>query len=110
MTRLFAFTLLLAACFPQPHVDVQPDGDGGYPPIGSTADSHPDDSPEAASSPCGKACANLKKIACPDGASPNCYRGCVKQASLERIPVTCWIDATTVAAARACGPQLRCIP
>ena len=69
----------------------------------------PDGSEEAAKSPCGRACAHLKDIACPEGVSRNCYRGCVKQASLQRIPITCWTEAKDAAAARACGPQLRCI-
>ena len=80
-----------------------------YPADGQIVVTYADDSPEALGSPCGRACSNLKALGCPEGKSSLCYRACVKQASLERIPVTCWTNAKTQDAARACD-RLRCLP
>ena len=83
---------------------VEPDypAAGQLPPI-----AYAEGSAEAEASPCGKACANLKEIPCPEGLSKACYRACVKQASLERVPITCWTHAKTPAEARECG-LVRC--
>lgn len=82
---------------------VEPD----YPARGQLPPELLPDGDEARRSPCGQACEHLRAIGCPEGLSSSCYRGCVKQASLERIPVKCWTEASTQDAARACG-LLRC--
>lgn len=105
MKRL-ALALLLAACYRDNDPNLPPVY-GDYPANRLPPELLPDGSPEAASSPCGKACANLKALACPEGLADSCYRGCVKQASLMKIPATCWTDAKDQPTARACG-GLRC--
>jgi hypothetical protein len=103
-TILLASLLVLVGCPLHDPAPVSPDYPGGN----DIVETFPDDSPEAARSPCGKACAHLKALSCPEG-GPTCYRACVRQVRLERIPVACWTSAPTVADVRACGPQLRCL-
>lgn len=72
----------------------------------------PESSVEAASSPCGRSCANFKRLGCPE-AEPSstgvsCYRVCVHGSALRRIPSACWASAASVDALRACG-RIRCI-
>ena len=99
--------VLLVAC-PSSHPAQAPTDP--YPPPGGGLQTFPDGSDDAAKSPCGQACANLKRVGCPEGGAATCYRACTRQASLERVPVACWISAHDQAAVRSCGPQLRCIP
>jgi hypothetical protein len=114
-----AAALAIAACYeckdPQcsnvPPVDpVPPDW---YPPAGGNIVVETDGSDAAASSPCGRACDNLRRLGCPEGRGSDggvsCYRICLKQASLERIPASCWAGASNVTTLRACG-RIRCAP
>lgn len=110
---LFAIALVsFAACYNDndpnlPPIDPRPPD--WYPGDSEIVEVFPDDSPQAATSPCGKACANLKTLGCPEGKSKLCYRACVKQASIEKVPIVCWQSAKTQDAARACD-RLRCLP
>lgn len=99
--------LLSSGCHLHHPVDVQPD----YPtyPIGDeVVTTYPDDSPQSLASPCGLACKHLKELQCKEG-GPACYRACLHQVALERVPIACWQRAASVADVRACGPQLRCL-
>ena len=82
-------------------------------PVGDIIETHPDGSEAAASSPCGRSCANWKKLHCPEAepaeGGATCYRVCVKRASLVRIPSACWSTAKDVVTLRACG-GIRCVP
>ncbi len=107
--------LLLVAC-PTTIAPVSPavtDPDGGdYPGPDGLIVAEVDGSEAAAASPCGRACANLARIACREG-SPSkqgvsCYRGCLSQASHQRLPTSCWARAQTPTEARTCG-ALRCL-
>jgi len=72
---------------------------------------HEDGSPGAASSPCGLACANFAALGCAEGATHkgvSCYRGCLSMARVQRVPATCWREAKTREAVRACG-GVRCL-
>ena len=75
---------------------------------------YPDDSPEAAASPCARACANLLRLGCPEGgvtkSGASCYRGCTHMVQLRRVPIACWSGADSIDHLRACGPELRCVP
>lgn len=101
--------LLLSACPPPPIVPT-PEGpeSGDYPPPGGGVEAFPDGSPQALSSPCGRACAALARIPCSEGLKATCYRGCLSQAEHQRVPTGCWISAKTPPEARACG-GLRCL-
>lgn len=83
--------------------------DANYPVGDAVVETYPDDSPQALASPCGLACKHLAELHCPEGGA-TCYRACLHQVALERVPVACWTKAPTVADVRACGPQLRCLP
>lgn len=105
--------ILLLGCpsnvTPSPHPVVEVDGD--YPADGIPPEEFPEDSPMGLSSPCGKACDNLRKIPCVEGYPKNgvsCYRGCVSMARYQKIPTVCWMTARTQAEARGCG-GIRCL-
>lgn len=62
---------------------------------------------------CGSACAALRALQCPEGATSlisgeACERVCVRALELRPLPLACWTSAPDVAAARACG-SLRCV-
>lgn len=110
--------LVVAGCYkcidPQcsnvPPIDPAPPD--WYPPPGAPIEVLRDDSLEAATSPCGRACANLKQLGCSEGdgsQTVSCYRICLRQASLSRIPAECWASAHNVQSLRACG-LIRCVP
>jgi len=89
-----------------------PDG-GDYPvPPENAVEELPEGSARASASPCGKACANLATLHCPEGsptkAGISCYRGCLSMAKQQRLPTKCWTDATSIASVRACG-GIRCL-
>jgi hypothetical protein len=107
---LATLAVFLVACPLGPHpAPVDPD----YPADATIVETFPEDSAQALSSPCGKACSTLLRLGCPEG-SPSatgvtCYRTCVRMTSLRRIPATCWASAETVAQLRLCG-GVRCVP
>lgn len=108
-----AMLTTLCACpsppLPEPPVVEVVTGDYPEPPEYRVIE-HVDGSEAAAASPCGLACANLKAIGCSDGDATkgvSCYRGCISMARHVRVPVTCWRQAASVDAARACG-GIRC--
>lgn len=102
---------LLAGC-PSPTTPTVEPADGDYPDASGVVEVFEDDSAGAAASPCGKACANLARLHCPEGsptrAGVSCYRGCLSMAKQQRVPSSCWSLAKTPDDARACG-GLRCI-
>lgn len=106
--------LLLACPAPRPP-GPPPDEDadaGDYPvPPENLVEELPEGSPQGLSSPCGKACENLRRVPCREGfptrEGVTCYRGCLSMARHQRVPASCWAAASSPAEARACG-GLRC--
>lgn len=90
-----------------PPIDPKPDD---WPGSGEVVEVFPDDSPQAASSPCGQLCAHLRDVPCPEGKDSRCYRGCVHRAALATFPMSCLRTAQTPEKVRACGPAVRCMP
>lgn len=115
MTRswLLVLTLMLTACPLRDPMPVEPMPPDWYPAAGTPLVVEVDGSPSAEQSPCGRACASLRRLGCPEGQPSrkgvSCYRTCLEMASLERIPAECWASAGTVADLRACG-RVRCVP
>lgn len=105
--------LTLTACPLRDPVPVEPVPPNWYPPAGWPVVVEVDGSAVAERSPCGRACASLRRLDCPEGqpsrGGVSCYRTCLRMASLERIPAECWASAVTVDAVRACG-LVRCVP
>lgn len=85
--------LVLVTCTPLPASDLEP---------------RTENSPEA----CELACERLRSLGCPEGSGSlsgeSCMRVCLRASTLRALPVSCWAEASTVAAARACG-SLRCL-
>lgn len=121
MKKHFLLTIALVATFtacfertaPPPNCPTTPPATPPekWPAPGEPASIEAEDTPAAASSPCGLSCANWKRLECPE-AFPNkvgmsCYRVCAMRAKLVTIPSKCWIEAQTVEALRACG-GIRC--
>ena len=80
------------------------------PPEPAVVEVFQDASTDAAASPCGKACASLAKLGCPEARprpGTSCYRGCLSMLAHQEVPTSCWAAAATVEEARACG-GLRC--
>lgn len=92
---------------------VDPTPPDWYPPSGAPIVVETDGSDAAASSPCGRACENMRRLGCEEGqpsaTGVSCYRVCLKQASLERVPAECWARAASVSELRQCG-LVRCVP
>ncbi len=90
--------------------DIQPD----YPASSEVVETFADDSTQALSSPCGKACENFRKLGCPEGTTSSsgltCYRACVRMVSVRRVPAACWVKADSIEHLRGCGPDIRCVP
>lgn len=99
---------LTAACY-DPKDPKVPPVDPGYPDEVVTV--YPEDSAEAAASPCGRACAQLRELGCPEGAASttgvSCYRVCVHASQLKSLRPSCVAGAKSVDAVRACG-TVRC--
>lgn len=102
-------TLLLFACSsnPSPQSPDVLDPQGDYPPYKEAPTEFPEDSQAALTSPCGKACENLRKIPCKEG-YPNkqgvtCYHACIAMAKYQRVPAVCWSTRKTPAEVRECG-------
>lgn len=60
---------------------------------------------------CGRSCANLRTIGCPEGQgslAESCSVVCLRASQLRELPLACWTAAKDVVAARSCG-SLRCI-
>jgi hypothetical protein len=112
-----AALVLLVACSssppppPKPIVPIDADDRGDYPDGDGAIEEHPEGSLAAFSSPCGKACEQLRAILCSDGfarAGVTCYRACLSMAHHTRVPTGCWIMSKSIADARACG-GIRCL-
>jgi hypothetical protein len=108
--RRALFAVVLAACCGTP---LPPSVDGDYPARGEYVEVFPDNSVEAASSPCGRACARLSQLGCPESNTnqrgATCYQVCTKAAHVQRLPLSCVSRSTSVAEVRACG-FVRCVP
>lgn len=110
--RLFALAVLGGCTLtPGPAPDYPP---LAYPAGDDIVTVYPDDSPEAAVSPCGRACRNVAALGCPEGGkSPGgstCYQVCSRTITVRRVPVECWAHADSVDHLRACGAEMRCRP
>jgi hypothetical protein len=86
---------------------------GEYPaPPDNEIAEHPEGSTLALTSPCGRACENLRRLDCSEGfptpQGKSCYLGCLSMARDQRVPTRCWFGAMSVEAVRACG-GLRCV-
>lgn len=110
--------LVTLACEPKPKpITPEPvDGDAGdvYPtPPANIVQDFPEGSPAALSSPCGKACENLRTVPCKEGftndAGVTCYSACLAMAKLQRVPTGCWATKHTPADVRTCG-GIACTP
>ncbi len=59
-----------------------------------------------------EACANLRRIGCPEGhgslGGVTCAEIVIRANALRQLPLECWIGAPDVVAAKGCG-SLRCV-
>ena len=105
-----ALALILTGCPLVNPVPIDPD----YPSGNDIVITFPDDSPQALASPCGKSCANFRRLGCPEGSTTRggvtCYRACVRMLTVRRVPAVCWMAADSIDHLRACGPDIRCVP
>lgn len=109
---LALFAALLLGCPPSP-INPPPDANDGASPVPpTTPDAGPvlfaDSGPPTA---CTLACVNLNKLGCPEGLDPNCVNVCnhAQGQGVTNLKPDCLANATTVAAAKACG-TVTCAP
>lgn len=106
----FGFALALSAC---PQAPLTPLGDADADVVVTTvAEAGVVDSAPVASDQCAQACANLRKLGCPEGSSvdggDSCERVCgVTYVGVFNIKPACVASASSVAGVRACG-TVRC--
>jgi hypothetical protein len=80
-------------------------GNPGPKPVPTNVDAGPNPVVEE----CSGYCDHLKSLPCSEGTNPKCQALCerVLQENLIKLPVTCVMSATTVAAAVKCGAECK---